>query len=213
MLCIELFAPRGALSEEERDRVAERLVTELMTPAETASAPAEVVEASLAMWHVVVHEPSAWAVGGRCLADGDAPPYLARVTLPEAWLESMSALVIERVGRVLDGAGGRPPVAGRPGGAWVWVVGVGDGTFGTAGGAIGSTDLVRLMTEGFRTSAGRERHLATAAPGTSIDPICGMAVPLARATITAETEGVTVAFCSEGCRQVFLEDLATRPGS
>jgi putative ABC transport system ATP-binding protein len=36
-------------------------------------------------------------------------------------------------------------------------------------------------------------------------PVCGMAVEPARA-VTAEVEGRTVAFCSRGCREEFLED-------
>lgn len=37
------------------------------------------------------------------------------------------------------------------------------------------------------------------------DPVCGMSVEPSSA-LTAEFEGRTYHFCSEGCREAFLED-------
>lgn len=43
---------------------------------------------------------------------------------------------------------------------------------------------------------------------TAKDPICGMAVKIAGAKITAEFQGKTFYFCSEGCKKEFLKDPA-----
>lgn len=43
---------------------------------------------------------------------------------------------------------------------------------------------------------------------TTKDPICGMNVRIAGAKITAEFQGKTYYFCSEGCKEEFLKDPA-----
>lgn len=48
------------------------------------------------------------------------------------------------------------------------------------------------------------------------DPVCGMEVSPESAAATAEQEGVTYYFCSEGCRKAFVSEperyLPGRPG-
>jgi xanthine dehydrogenase accessory factor len=63
----------------------------------------------------------------------------------------------------------------------------------------------------------RERHrrAATPAPGTpetATDPVCGMAVAVAEASLHAEHAGRTWWFCSEHCRAAFLRDPTGYPG-
>jgi len=48
----------------------------------------------------------------------------------------------------------------------------------------------------------------TAAPVLALDPVCGMSVDPATAKWTAEVEGKTWYFCSEGCRNKFVADPA-----
>jgi YHS domain-containing protein len=43
---------------------------------------------------------------------------------------------------------------------------------------------------------------------TAKDPICGMSVKIADAKLTAEYQGKTFYFCSEGCKKEFLKDPA-----
>jgi len=43
---------------------------------------------------------------------------------------------------------------------------------------------------------------------TAKDPICGMSVKIADAKVTAEYQGKTFYFCSEGCKKEFLKDPA-----
>ncbi|MET3923162.1 XdhC family protein [Arthrobacter sp. UYEF20] len=45
-----------------------------------------------------------------------------------------------------------------------------------------------------------------AAPATAIDPVCGMTVAAVEASLHLEHNGVTVYFCSPGCRAAFRKD-------
>ncbi|MDR7082827.1 xanthine dehydrogenase accessory factor [Arthrobacter ginsengisoli] len=47
---------------------------------------------------------------------------------------------------------------------------------------------------------------AAAAPPTAIDPVCGMTVAAADSSLQLEHNGVTVYFCSPGCRAAFRKD-------
>jgi xanthine dehydrogenase accessory factor len=64
----------------------------------------------------------------------------------------------------------------------------------------------------------RERHRRAAspapvpAPETATDPVCGMAVAVAEASLSAEHAGGTFWFCSEHCRAAFLRDPTGYPG-
>jgi xanthine dehydrogenase accessory factor len=65
----------------------------------------------------------------------------------------------------------------------------------------------------------RERHRRAATPGpaaatpqTATDPVCGMAVAVAEASLTAEHAGRTLWFCGEHCRAAFLRDPTGYPG-
>jgi len=44
------------------------------------------------------------------------------------------------------------------------------------------------------------------APATAIDPVCGMTVPAVESSLQLEHNGVTVYFCSPGCRAAFRKD-------
>jgi xanthine dehydrogenase accessory factor len=47
---------------------------------------------------------------------------------------------------------------------------------------------------------------ATDSPATAIDPVCGMTVAAAESSLQLEHNGVTVYFCSPGCRAAFRKD-------
>ena len=49
-------------------------------------------------------------------------------------------------------------------------------------------------------------HADTAGPGVATDPVCGMTVVAADPTSHADHDGVTVWFCSDGCRAAYLKD-------
>jgi xanthine dehydrogenase accessory factor len=62
----------------------------------------------------------------------------------------------------------------------------------------------------------RERHRRASAPAPpleeAVDPVCGMAVAVAEASLTAEHAGRTFWFCSEHCRAAFLREPTGYPG-
>jgi xanthine dehydrogenase accessory factor len=62
----------------------------------------------------------------------------------------------------------------------------------------------------------RERHRRAGAPAPpleeAVDPVCGMAVAVAEASLTAEHAGRTFWFCSEHCRAAFLREPTGYPG-
>jgi YHS domain-containing protein/phenylpyruvate tautomerase PptA (4-oxalocrotonate tautomerase family) len=207
MMFIELFVPKGTLSEEQRRRLSERLITEFMTEEEEQGAPSGVIEANRAIQQVVVHQPDTWIVGGKPVNLNELPRYLVRVSVPGSWRKPMSAEVISRVTRVLAEADPNPQRLYQESVAWVHVIGVPEGSYGMFGKALEGTDLVRLITRPFRESPERAALIKSAPPGTAIDPICGMTLPPSDTALTLEHEGTTYCFCSAGCRQVFLEEL------
>lgn len=48
----------------------------------------------------------------------------------------------------------------------------------------------------------------SALQGEGLDPVCGMAVAISEATLSASFEGSTYWFCGSGCRQAFMADPA-----
>ncbi|MGH3446107.1 MAG: YHS domain-containing protein [Nocardioidaceae bacterium] len=92
---------------------------------------------------------------------------------------------------------------------WVHFIEVPERHFGSMGQLLGTADIMKMITDsGKGHSPGAEGADYTAAdptPGTAIDPICGMTVPLTNTTLTVEQGGTVYAFCSSGCRDLFTE--------
>ncbi|GAB3425055.1 hypothetical protein GCM10027569_61270 [Flindersiella endophytica] len=208
----EVFVPKGALSADQRKRLGERILSELVSVEESAGAPADVLDSAQAIQQVVVYEPDAWIAGRRALEGGEPPRYVVRVSVPSAWRKEMSGHTIARITKVLadlDAELGLDPTRlyEQPD-AWIHVVGVPEGSLGSFGRALTSADVVRMITKPFRESPDRDAVIAAAAPGTAVDPVCGMTVQLGPAAITYERDGMTYGFCAPGCLQVFKEELA-----
>ncbi|KQN91228.1 hypothetical protein ASE96_18120 [Arthrobacter sp. Leaf69] len=55
-------------------------------------------------------------------------------------------------------------------------------------------------------SPDRAEAAAGAVPPTAVDPVCGMTVPAMESSLQIEYNGVTVYFCSPGCRAAFRKD-------
>ncbi|KRE78636.1 XdhC family protein [Arthrobacter sp. Soil763] len=47
---------------------------------------------------------------------------------------------------------------------------------------------------------------STPQPATAVDPVCGMSVPAVESSLQLEHNGITVYFCSPGCRAAFRKD-------
>ncbi|AXJ11014.1 XdhC family protein [Arthrobacter sp. PM3] len=72
---------------------------------------------------------------------------------------------------------------------------------------IGERSKARARTSGIPEPAVPQPVTAAAtAPATAVDPVCGMSVPVAESSLHLEHNGVTVYFCSPGCRAAFRKD-------
>jgi YHS domain-containing protein len=192
MMTVELFLPAGFDRARE---LAQRMLMELLAE---QSAPEAVREAARELTHVVVHRPDVWVTGG-----ADEPRYLARVTVPGSWnSKQFGAYLIPKITDIVADFEDDPGRLRRRPHCLVQIVGLREHSVGTLGRVTTSSDITRLMT------GGHEVDTTEAPEGTAIDPVCGMAVDLATATITLTHDGVTYAFCAPVCRKVFAEDHA-----
>lgn len=204
MMLIELFAPRGALTQDQRRRVGERLLTELTNADEV---PPDVLERARALWQVVVHEPETWIVGGGPLEPSEPPRYLVRMSVPQGSLnDETRADRIATITRVLAEVDEDPQRFYHEPHLWVHLIEVPEHNFGAMGQMFRTADIMNMITDtGHGDAPGSDRTADGPAPETAIDPICGMTVKLTDTTLTAEQGGTTYAFCGSGCRDLFIE--------
>jgi YHS domain-containing protein len=196
MMTIEVFTRPGTLSAVQRDELGRRLLTDLMAE---ENAPESVLDTARAMTNVLLHEPAAW------VTNGDEPRYLVRVTVPGSWnTQNFGTYMIPRITSLVAAVEDDPGRLFHEPHCQVQIVGLKEHAVGTLGRVTTATDITRLMTDGYRSSGERQE----AAPGTAVDPVCGMTVDLATATITLEHDGTLYAFCAPVCKKVFTEDLA-----
>lgn len=196
MMTIEVLTRPGTLTATQREELGRRLLTELMSE---ESAPESVLDSARALTNVLLHEPSTW------VTNGAEPRYLVRLTVPGSWhTKGFSEHMIPRITSLVASVEDDPERLLREPHCQVQIVGLKEHAVGTLGRVTTSTDITRLMTEGYRSSGERPE----AAPGTAIDPVCGMTVDLATATITLEHGDTLYAFCAPVCKKVFTEELA-----
>ncbi|MEU2864582.1 hypothetical protein ABZ672_40680 [Streptomyces mirabilis] len=208
MILIELFVPPGVFDPVQRRRLGERLIDALMGTEDAHAQP--VMDSARALTQVLVQEPAAWIAGDRHPVDpADPPRYLIRVSAPAAWRKEMSAHAIDRLTQALaetEVEAGRDPdrLRAEPH-ALVHVVGIPEGSLGMCGRPMGSLDLIQRMTAPHRADIA---HLPTddLAPGTVIDPVCGMTVDLNATDLTLEYEDTVYGFCNGQCRRIFADD-------
>ena len=208
MLLIEVFVPKGALSEEERQALGHRLIDTLMV--EDDSHAIEVIDAQRTITQVLVHEPATWVLGQRPAADSvDPPRYLVRVTVPASWRKEISGPAVAIITGVLAeterGAGRDPERVTREPHAVILVEGISEGGIGIHGKAMGSLDLIELASRPYRRNA-TARPTPNTPQGKLIDPICGMSVDLQDSTLTLVHEGTLYGFCHGLCRRAFADE-------
>jgi YHS domain-containing protein len=195
-MTVEVFARPGTFTAAERERLGQALLTGLMAE---DGAPEAVLAKARALTNVLVHEPATW------VTNGEEPRYLVRLTVPGSWLgKDFGAYAIPRITEVIAATEADAGRLYREPHCQVQVVGLKEHAVGTLGRVTTATDITRLMTDDYRAAAEQPE----AAPGTAIDPVCGMTVDLATATITLEHDGTLYAFCAPVCRKVFSEELA-----
>jgi YHS domain-containing protein len=207
MMLIELFVPKGALTEERRRRVGQRLLAELT---HVEGAPPAVLDAARALWHVVVHEPDAWIAGGRPVEPTEPARYFVRMSVPSdgsSLTDEVRAGYVSTITRVLAETDEDPQRLYREPHAWVHIIDVPEGSFGALGRAMRNADIIKMV---MGTAGTAPDAASPVAPGsdTAIDPTCGMTVALTDTAIAVEHDGASYAFCSPGCREIFAEQHA-----
>lgn len=201
MMLIELFVPRGARTPgNERRRVAERLLAELTSH---EGADPAVLDATRALFHVIVHEPHEWISGGGRV---EPPRYFVRVSLPGGSMvnDKGRAHYISAITRVLAETSDQPERFYREPVATVHLIEVPEGAYGSLGRPMREADLVQMV---MGTGGGTVESARSVQPGadTAVDPICGITVQVTDTAIVLEHDRGTYAFCCNGCRDVFAE--------
>jgi YHS domain-containing protein len=199
MITAEVFVTGRALTADMEREIADRILRALTTE---EAAPDSVMESAREFAHVLVGQPRAWATGGP--RPDSAPRYLVRLTVPGSWSNDreFGNHVVPLITEAIAATEPDPTRLRREPHCVVQIVGLREHCLGTLGRVTTSTDITRLMTQGFRNSGDRPE----APEGSAIDPVCGMLVERATARFTLTHEGVDHAFCAPSCRKVYVED-------
>jgi YHS domain-containing protein len=208
MLLIEIFVPKGALSEEERQALGHRIIDKLLP--EEHSHAIEILDAQRTVTQVLVHEPATWVLGQRPTPDpADPPRYLARVTVPASWrketCEHAVRVVTSALAETEQAAGRDPERVRREPHAVILVDGVTEGGIGIHGKVMSSMDLTDFVSRPYRDAAAGS-PVPQVGEGMLFDPICGMSVPHDESTLTLMYEGVLYGFCHGLCRRAFADE-------
>lgn len=213
MTFIELIVPRGALTDDQRQQINERLIPELIR---ADGAPPELIERGRSITWMTINEVDTLSVGGRVVEPSEAPRYVVRVTVPGGHLgDPMREEMVARITRVLAAVDDRPDRLYDEPVAWVQIVELPDGSTGGWGRIVRLSDIVRFTAKGTPpgTVAPAAASMATGATGSGgadsvIDPVCGMTVPLDDAVVV-EHDGAIYGFCNPACRDIFVEQSVT----
>lgn len=196
MMTVEVLTRPGTFTAAQRERLGHALLTGLIAE---DGAPDSVLAKARALTNVLVHEPATW------VTHGEEPRYLVRLTVPGSWnTKDFGAYLIPRITAAIAATEADAGRLYREPHCQVQITGLKEHAAGTLGRVTTGTDITRLMTDDYRASG----EQAEAAPGTAIDPVCGMPVDLATATITLEHDGTLYAFCAPVCKKVFCEEPA-----
>lgn len=202
MMTIELFISDATQGTEQRRELAERILRELTTE---EGAPEVVLDKARELTHVLVHTPEVWVTGGPDMAD--TPRYLVRVTVPGSWSNTggFSDHIIPTITNAVASMEDDTDRLTRQPHCVVQIIGLRERAIGLLGRTTTGTEITKLLTDEHRKSGVG----AEAPEGYAVDPVCGMFVETATATITFTHDGVDYAFCAPGCRKVFVEEHAT----
>lgn len=201
MFLIDIACPAGSVDAAAQERIARDIPRRMMMI--EGAAPFETLERARRMLHVAFHEAATWCTGDGPLEDGQPPPFVVTVTVPEAWVQEFSPHGISAIRSAFDAFDTEHGFVRQGGDVWVNVVGVADGSIGLNGTATDAIGVVNYMTEGYRAA----QPAAQALPeGVVLDPICGMRVRLGPRAVTLQHGENVLGFCSSGCRAAYADE-------
>lgn len=141
---VEVFAPRGAVREDQRAKISHAMVREVME-AEGAPDTASARSISWLVWQDV----DAWSVGGAAVEPDDAPRYVVRVGVPAGSMDDgKRADMVRRVTQVLADADDDPERMWAEPDAWVHINEVPEGNWGALGRVVRFEDIAAYVFTG-----------------------------------------------------------------
>src|SRR6185436_16142349 len=141
---VEVFTPRGAVTEARRNAVGERVVAEVMRAEGAPDTPA----ARSISW-LVWQEVDCWWVGGRKAGTAEPPRFVVRVAVPAGSLDDDKRRdMVERVTRVLAATDDEPGRLTREPVAWVHINEIPEGNWGAMGRVVRFADIVDYVVTG-----------------------------------------------------------------
>jgi phenylpyruvate tautomerase PptA (4-oxalocrotonate tautomerase family) len=138
---VELFTPRGSVTVTERNKIARKLVHEVMRAEGAPDTPA----ARSISW-LVIHEVDEWWIGHDPWEEGMSPRWVVRVGVPAGSLNDAKRQdVVERVTQVLSEAELIRDLLKREPVAWIHIDEIPDGNWGAMGRVVRLPDIVSLV--------------------------------------------------------------------
>ncbi len=145
MPLVQVFTPKGSVSEASRQEISSRLVAEVM---KAEGAPDN--EAARSISWLLWHDVEEWWVGPEPVPRTDPPRYLVRVDVPAGSLdvEGKRSEIVERVTAVLAKSDQDPDRLAREPAAWVLIDEVPEGNWGSHGRIVRYPEIEAFMGAG-----------------------------------------------------------------
>ena len=141
---VEVFTPRGAVSEARRNLLGERLVACVMQAEGAPDTPA----ARSISW-LIWQEMDGWWVGGRRAAASAPARFVVRVAVPAGSLDDTKRRdMVERVTRVLAETDDDPARLTHEPVAWVHINEIPEGNWGAMGRVVRFGDIATFVVTG-----------------------------------------------------------------
>ncbi|HEY6737663.1 MAG TPA: hypothetical protein VI076_02350 [Actinopolymorphaceae bacterium] len=199
MMFVEAFVPKGALTDDQLDRLAQELTFRGVHGADAEQVDPGVLDFLESLTNVVIHQADVWIGGGRRLGPGRPPRYVVRVHVPGPWRRALGDHLVTRIFEAISRVDSAPDRLESEPVAEVHVLGVPNGGYGVYGRVVDESALTELI------DAAKE-GVTNVPAGMAVDPTCGAIVPLeGERAVTADVDGTVYAFCCPGCRRHYLK--------
>jgi phenylpyruvate tautomerase PptA (4-oxalocrotonate tautomerase family) len=141
---VEVFSPPGTPRPEQRRRIADRLVSEVM-----AGEGAPDSEFARAISWLVWHDLEAMSVGGTAVSADEPPRYVVRVSVPAASLtDDKREEIVRRVTRVLADADDDPDRLYNTPSSFVLLTEIPEGNWGGIGRVVRFSEIAGFVLTG-----------------------------------------------------------------